>query len=104
MPPGWTGHGDPRLAGLAVARLAVLERTARMRIETGSPVDLGIGLSGDELTRGPIQHIEEAILGSLQDDLAHLAVDAEIGQSHLLHGRVIPALPGCVLEVPNVLA
>src|SRR5690606_10797954 len=37
------------------------------------------------------------------DDLARLAVDAEIGEHHLLHGREVPAVAGRRLIVPGEL-
>src|SRR5580698_11468841 len=104
MRTGGPWHRSPRLTGLTVTSLRIHRRTPRLRVEAGGPVGLREGLRGNELTRRAIEHVEITVLRRLHDDLAHLAIDGEIGEGHLLDGRVIPTFPGRVLEVPDILA
>ena len=87
-----------------VAHAGVLDRTAGGRIDTRGPGDRHIGFGRDQLAVRAVQHIEEAVLRRLHQHLTRLAVDCQVGQDDVLGGRVVPALAGRRLIVPDVLA
>src|SRR5690606_23115910 len=78
-------------------------RPARLEINAVGPVDLGIGVGGQELSRPGIEQVEEAVLGRLHDHVTYDAADIEIGRHDVLGGRVIPGFPGRGLVMPYVL-
>ena len=57
-----------------------------------------VGLGGNKLAGLAVEHVEEAVLVRLHDDLAALSVDREIGKGQLPDGVVVPLLSGVDLE------
>lgn len=53
---------------------------------------------------GPVEHVEEAILGRLHQHLGGLSIDRDVGQDHVLGGGVVPHIARRGLVVPDVLA
>ncbi len=98
-----SGERRPGFAALTEARLRVLLRPPGLRVQC-CPVHLGIGFGREELTGGAIEDVEEAVLGRLHQHLTRLAVDLQIGEHDLLHGRIVPTLSGGFLEMPDVFA
>ncbi len=102
---GATGAGDLHegLAGRPVARFRDLDRAA-VGVQALGPVHDRIVLALDELPGLAVQHVEEAVLGRVQQGLAHLPVDLHVGQDDRLGRGVVPAVAGRFLEVPDVFA
>ena len=87
-----------------MARFWNLDGTAGLRVHVRRPVDPDIGLRGQQGTVGAVQHVEETVFRCLEQDLADGAVDLEVGQDHVLGGRVVPGLTRSRLVMPDVLA
>ena len=82
-------------------RVRVLHRPAGFRVHVAGPGDRHVGFRGDELAVGAIEHVEETVLRRLHDHLAHLAVDLDVREDHVLSGGVVPGIAGCGLVVPD---
>src|SRR4029077_330477 len=61
-------------------------------------------LRRDQLSRGAVDDIEEAVLWCVQDDLAWLAIDGNRGQHQVHCGGEVPALAGRGLVVPDIVS
>ena len=90
---------DGGVVDIACARF--LDRAAGFGVDALCPVHRNVGLGGDERAVGPVEHVEEAVLRRLHDDLAHVAADLEVGEDHVLRRRVVPRLAGRRLVVPD---
>jgi hypothetical protein len=73
--------GRDRVEGF-VGRARSGFRWAAVLVVARGPVHVDEVLGRDELAVGAVDHEEEAVLGRVQDDLARLAVDGEVGQDH----------------------
>ena len=87
-----------------VARLRRLDRATGRAVDVRRPVDRGERLGRDELTGEPVDDVEEAVLGRLQQHLARPAGDGQVGQDHLLRGVEVPVVAGGDLVMPDVVA
>ncbi len=96
------GHGNERLARLAVARRRILDRTACLQVHRRRPVRRNHLLRGEQLARRAIEHIEEPVLRHLHDHFAIGASDLQRGQHQRLGRREIPRFAGRGLVVPDV--
>ena len=110
---GAVGHGMPVVraegAGDHVARAVAAARNRRLDgpalgVVAAGPVHIDEVLGRDELAVGAVDDEEEAVLGRMQDDLARLAADLDVGQHHGLGGGEVPAVARRFLVVPDVLA
>ena len=86
---------------LGVAGPGIFHRPARPRVDVTRPAHRHVGLSRYETAVGTVQHVEEAVLRRLHDDLAQRAVDLDVGEDHVLGSRVVPSFAGRGLVVPN---
>src|SRR5262249_44860847 len=89
---------------LSVLHFSINDGASGLLIHPLRPSNSREGLRGDKLARDAIEHIEEAILVGLHDDLARPAIDVQIREDHLLHAVVIPFVAGYHLVVPLELA
>ena len=92
------------LPAIPEAGLRDLHRPPRLHVDVGRPRHLGEGLRRDQRAVGPVQHVEEAVLRGMHEDLPLHAVEDEIGQDDVHVGVVVPRLPGRRLIVPEVVA
>ena len=97
------GARDDLARPVAGARDRRLDRTAVL-VVAARPVHLDEVLRGDELAVRAIDHEEEAVLGCVQDDLARLAADLQVGEDHRLRRGEVPVVARRLLVVPDVLA
>ena len=81
-----------------------LHGAARLEVHVRGPVHGHIRVGREQLTRRPVEHVEEAVLRRLHDHLAHASADRQVGQHHRLDGRVIPGIARHRLVVPDQLA
>ena len=78
----------------------VLYRTSGFHINMGGPVNGDIRIGPQQFAGLPIQHIEKAIFWRLHNYFTHLAIDFHVGQHHVLHSCVVPAIARRGLVVP----
>ena len=104
MRAGRAGHDFLGRERFVITRVGCLDGATRLEVDMSRPVHRYNIFGRNQLTRGAVDHIEEAVLRRLHNDLAVAAVDLEIGEHHVLHGRVIPGIAGDCLVVPRVLA
>ena len=107
------GHRVPVMraegAGNAVEGLVRRARSGHLDrpsvgVVAGRPVHIDEVLGRNELAVGAIDDEEEAVLRRMQDHLARLPVDLDIGQDHRLGRGVVPVIAGRLLVVPDVFA
>ena len=82
-----------------IARV-IFHRTTGFHINMAGPVHRHIRIGAQQFTRLAVQHIEETVFRRLHDDFAHLPVNFQIGQHHVLHSRVVPCVTRRCLVVP----
>ena len=80
------------------------DRTSGDQVDTVGPVHLADLLGRDQLAAVTVDHIEEAVLRRLHQDIARLAIDGDRRERDLLRAIVIPAVIGIDLIMPDVLA
>src|SRR5690606_2700764 len=98
------GSAGPDVEGLGlVARAGGLDRPTA-GIDAERPSDAGEGIAADELAGGGIQHVDETVLGGMDDDVALLAVEVQVGNHHGADGVIVPGIAGRFLVVPDVFA
>src|SRR4029453_19610195 len=73
-------------------------------IQSRRPINRSNSLSGDELARDPVQHVEVTVLVHLHDDLPVASLDLDIGKRQMLDGVKVPLVARSALEVPFQLA
>src|SRR5688572_16230661 len=95
-----TGSRHDKTYCVVVSSLGSFNRTTTFQIDSGCPGYFRIRIGGDEVTRDPVKHIEEAILGGLHDDFTHYAIKWNVREHQRLHGGVIPVVCGSCLVVP----
>jgi hypothetical protein len=78
------------------------DRLAGLRIDAARPVDLHDRLGRDELPRRRIEHVEEAVLGRLHNDVARAAGDRHVGGHDRAGAGIIPVLARDHLIVPGI--
>ncbi len=107
------GHGLPVVgthagglhcgASFGVVFAGVFHWPSGFRIVVTRPSNLGIGFRREEFPCLSVDDHEKSALGGLHENLADSAFPLEVGQDHVLGGRVVPRLGGHDLVVPNVL-
>ena len=85
-----------------VAALGFFDRSTAGCIDAAGPGDRGERVCRDQMTGLPIEHVKETVLVRLDQHLARLTGDGEIGQHELLIRVVVPFLTRCSLIVPGV--
>ena len=93
-------RGLDHLGFLAVGAGRILDG-ATIRVEALGPCHRNIVLAGDELSGFAVEHIEEAVLGRVQQNLANLPINFQIGQDDVLGCREVPGVARRLLEVPG---
>ena len=89
---------------VGVAGAGELDRAAGREVDVTGPGDGDELLGRDQFAGAAVEHVEEAVLRRLHEDLAHLAADRQLGEHDRLCGRVVPGVAGRRLVVPDVLA
>ena len=84
---------------LVVVRSRVYDRPPVLT-HTQRPAHFDERLGGDEFAGRAVEHVEEAVLGCLGNDLAHPPIDVQIQQHELLHIVEVPVVVGCRLVEP----
>ncbi len=79
-------------------------RTTGLQVNAVGPVHFGERCGAQQLPRGRIQHVEEAVLARLHQDAMLLSVHRQVGDDHRAHRVVIPGIRRRRLIVPGVLA
>lgn len=97
-------QAQPWFAGQGIQRIRHGVGAAGLGVQAGGPVDRHVGFAGQEFTGGRVQHVEEAVLGRMQDHVALLARHRDVGGDDVLGGGEIPLVLRGFLEVPHVLA
>src|SRR5262245_19126305 len=77
---------------------------SRLQINATRPIDLCVGVRGDQRAVRAVEDVEETILRRVQDHFSRAALNSDIGQGDLLGGRVIPHLAGSLLIMPDILS
>ncbi len=98
------GAGKYHLAAGDIPGARGLHRATGFRVDMRRPVHRDVGFGGDELAGLAVEDVEKAVLGRLHDDLAHLAIDCQVGEDHVLRRGVIPGIAGRGLVMPGVFA
>ncbi len=100
--------------GAAFTRVAVegRVRVVSLRIDLGAsgnrihatrPIDpCHVRCDRQELAGLALEHVEESVLGRVQQNPAWRAGDGQLGENHVLHGVIVPAIPGRLLKMPYV--
>ena len=96
----WTRQNPFGLIALGPITRVVFNRTTGFHIDMRRPIDRHIRIGTQQFAGFAIQHIKEAVFRRLHDDLAVFAVNLNIGQHHVLYGRIIPSVTGRGLVVP----
>src|SRR5690606_2872753 len=99
---GRAGLGDARPFVACVLRRRIDIGTTGFHVVAGSPVHRHEVLGHQQFTRGGVHHVVVTTLGGLHRDVAHSAVDLDVGNGDLLHGVEVPFLGGDLLVVPAV--
>ncbi len=79
-------------------------RAAGLQVDVGRPVLGRVLVGADQFAGLGIPHIEEALLGRLHQDVAHFAVDHQVGGDQRVGVVVVPLVARHLLVVPPVLA
>jgi len=95
---------DRRLAGRIETRRRVFDGAPRLGIDARRPGHVDVVLRRDELAVLAVEHVEEAVLRRLHQDLAHVVADLDVGEDDRLRRGVVPGFAGRRLEMPDVLA
>ncbi len=66
-----------------VARVGILDRPAGLEIDALGPGDDGEFLGADQLSGRAVEHIEEAVLRCMHQDVAQLAPNFQVSQGHV---------------------
>src|SRR5262249_3823748 len=98
-----TGLEVPRLADWK-AGLRFYTRPPGLHIDAVGPVHSGERHCSQQLTGSRIEHVEEAVLAGLQDDVTLLAVHVQIHNRHGADSVVVPRVSRRGLVVPHVFA
>ena len=99
VPTGRGRKDDPGL--VPVVRGGVRDGPARLHVDPERPVHRDEVLRPQQLSRGAVQHVEEAVLRRLEENLSRLAIDHDGAQDDVLGRRVVPDLGGHRLVVPH---
>ena len=92
---------------LAVARVlgdVGLDRAPGLQVDSGSPIDLHIGIGRQQLPVGPVEDVEEAVSVGVHQDLGRLALDIQLGEHHLGDRIIVERIVRRELVMPFDLA
>src|SRR5690348_207845 len=98
----WAGDNQLR-RGARVSRSCRLDWPPGFHVDSSCPIHVSERLRGDQLTVRAIEHVEEAVLRSLHENLACFAADIQVGQDHVFIGVEVPLITRILLVVPDVL-
>ncbi len=112
IPGRWiVGHGVPPMAPIRsgidefwlilVIGVRQFHGTAGFKVHVAGPVAEDVFVGREEFAGFSVQYIEETVLWSLHQHLAHTALDFQIREHDVLYCCVVPAIGGCRLVMPN---
>ncbi len=93
-----------RHRAIHIALTGIFDRAAGRQVNMAGPCHLADLVGRDQLAGLAVDHIEKAVLGRVQDDLAVLATDGQRRQLDVHRAVIIPRLVGILLIVPDIVA